>query len=152
MLHKPLFHPKYKILMQDIIECYQISEGLTEQIFVNYLINVNYINSIWFHDLILFMATSHINIYTTDFLTVNLQRNNDRSIMSEINNLNLPKQQKIELNACRLYLQVATLSDIVNPDGRTINQHFMEVNKHIQPKSTLRWPNQPLPSHQACKL
>ena len=28
----------------------------------------------------------------------------------------------------------------------------MEVNKPIQPKSTIRWPNQPLPSHQACKL
>ena len=98
------------------------------------------------------MAESHISIYTTDFLTVNLQRNNDRSIMSEINNLNLPKQQKIQLNACRLYLQVATLSDIVNPDGRTIDQHFLAVITPIQPKSTIRWPNQHLPSHQACKL
>ena len=72
--------------------------------------------------------------------------------MSEKNKLNLPKQQKIQLNACRLYFQVATLSDIMNPDGRTIKQHFLEVTKPIQPRSTIRWPNQPLPSHQACKL
>ena len=98
------------------------------------------------------MAESHITIYTNDFLTVNLQRNNDGSIMSEINNLNLSKQQKIQLNACRLYLQVATLSDIVNSDGKTINQHFLEVPKPIQPKSTICWPNQSLPSHQVCKL
>ena len=72
--------------------------------------------------------------------------------MSEINKLNLSKQQKIQINACRLYLQVATLSDITNPDGRSINQHFIEVKKPIQPTSTIRWPNQPLPSNQACKL
>ena len=110
--------------MQSIIEWYHISAGLTGQILSNPSTKVNYINSIWFSDLIQFMAESHITIYTTDFLTVNLQRNNDRSIMSEINNLNLPKQQKIQLNACRLYLQVATRSYIVDPDGRTIHHHF----------------------------
>ena len=89
------------------------------------------------------MAESHITNYTTEFLTVNFQRNNDRSIMSEISKLNLPKQQNIQINACRLYLQVATLSDIVNPDGRTINYHFLDVIKPIQPSSTSRWPNQP---------
>ena len=115
MLHKLLFHPKHKVLMQSIIEWYHISAGITGQILSNPSMKVNYINSIWFNDLIQFMAKSHISIYTNDFLTVNLQRNNDRSIMSEINNLNLPKQQKIQLNACRLYLQVPTLSDIVNP-------------------------------------
>ena len=72
--------------------------------------------------------------------------------MSEINNLHLPKQQNIQLNACRLYLQVATLSDIVNPDGRTINKNYLEVTKPIQPRSTIRWPNQPLPSHQVRKI
>ena len=51
-----------------------------------------------------------------------------------------------------MYLQVATLSDITNPDGRSINQHFIEVKKPILPTSTIRWPNQPLPSNQACKL
>ena len=152
LLHKLLFHPKHKIPIQSIIEWYQVSAGLTRQILSNPSIKVNYINSIWFNDLLYFMAESHIAIYTNDFLTVNLQRNNDRSMMSDINKLNLPKQQKIQINACRLYLQVATLSDIVNPDGRTINELFLEVTKPIQPRSTINWPNQSLPSHQACKL
>ena len=84
------------------------------------------------------MAESQITIHINDFFTVNLQRNNDQSIMSTINKLNLSKQHKIQLNTCRLYLQVATLSDIVNPDGKTINQHFLEVTKPIQPRSTLK--------------
>ena len=63
--------------------------------------------------------------------------------MSEISKLNLPKQQNIQINACRLYLQVATLSDIVNPDGRTMSHHFLDVTKSIQPRSIVRWMNQP---------
>ena len=77
--------------MQGIIEWYHISAGLIGQILTNPSINVNYINSIWFNDLLYFMAESNITIYTTEFLTVNFQRNNDRSIMSEISKLNLPR-------------------------------------------------------------
>ena len=51
-----------------------------------------------------------------------------------------------------MYLQVATLSDIVNPDGRTTNHQFLDITKPIQPRSTVRWLNQPLPSPQACNL
>ena len=107
---------------------------------------------VWFDDLLHFMAESYITIYTTEFLTLHFQRNNDRSIMSEISKLNLPKQQNIQLNAYRLYLQVVTLSDILNPDGSTINHHFLDVTKPIQSRSTVRWPNQPLPYPQACNL
>ena len=91
ILHKVLFYQKYKVLMQGIIEWYHISAGLTRQILSNPSIKVNYINIIWFNDLIHFMAESHITIYTTYFFTVNLQRTNDRNIMLEINKLNLPK-------------------------------------------------------------
>ena len=65
MLHKLLFHPKYKRPMQGIIEWYHISVGLTGQILTNPSININYINSIWFNDLLYFMAESYITIYTT---------------------------------------------------------------------------------------
>ena len=43
----------------------------------------------------------------------------------------------------------ATLSDISNPDGRTVNHHFLEGTKPISPSSTLRWPYQPSPSPKA---
>ena len=95
------------------------------------------------------MAESHIIIYTTEFLTVNFQRNNNKSIMSEIGKLNLLKQHNIQINAYRLYLQVETLNDIDNPDGRTVNHYFLDEKKPIHPSSTVRWPNQPLLSQQA---
>ena len=62
------------------------------------------------------------------------------------------KQRNIQINAGRLYLQVATLSDIFNPDRRTLNHYCLEGNKPIHPSSTVRWPNQPLPSPQVWNL
>ena len=109
-------------------------------------------NSIWLQDLINFMATSRIKIFTTTFLTANHQRKNDKSIMVEISKMKLSKQSNIQINECRLYLQVATLSDISNLDVRTINHHFLERNKLLCPRSTFRCPNQSFPSPKAWNL
>ena len=79
------------------------------------------------------MDTSQIKIFTTTFLTANHQRKNDQSIMVEIRKMKLSKQSNIQINACRLYLQVATLSDIANPEGRKINNHFLEGNTPLPP-------------------
>ena len=56
------------------------------------------------------MATSQIKIFTTTFLTANHQRKNDKNIMVEVSKMNLSKQSNIQINACRMYLQVATQS------------------------------------------
>ena len=115
--------------MQDIIEWYQILAGLTEQILVTPSIKVNYVNSIWLQDLLNFMESSQISIFTTTFFTTTLQRENNKSIMSEVRKLNLCKQSNIQINACRVFLQVATLIDIPNPDGKSVNYHFLEGTK-----------------------
>ena len=60
LLHKLLLHPKHKILMQGILEWYQLFAGLTEQILVTPSIKINYVNSIWLQDLLNFMDTSQI--------------------------------------------------------------------------------------------
>ena len=117
--------------MQGIIEWYQLSAGLIGKILVNPSTQVNYVNSIWLQYLLNFMGTSQIKIFTTIFLTANHQRKNDKSIMVKISKINLSKQSNIQINTFRLYLQVATLSDIVNPDGRTINNHFLEGNEPL---------------------
>ena len=90
--------------MQGIIEWYQLSGGLTGKRLENPSINVNYISSIWIRGLLNSMVESHSIIYTTEFLTVNHQRNNDKSIMSEVGKLHLSKQRNIQINAGRLYL------------------------------------------------
>ena len=152
LLHTLLLHPKHKILMQGSIEWYHIAAGLKEQILVTPFIQVNYVNRIWLQDLLNFMESSQISIFTTTFLTTTLQRKYGKSIISEVSKLNLSKQSNVQINACRLFLQVATLSDISNPDVKTVNYHFFEGTKPLSPSSTLRWPNQPPPSPKAWHL
>ena len=92
------------------------------------------------------MATSQIKIFTTTFLTANRQHKNDKSIMVEVSKMKSSKQSNIQINACRLYLQVATLSDISNPDRRTINSHSLEGNKppfHVQHSDGITNPSHP---------
>ena len=47
------------------------------------------------------------------------------------------------LNAVRLHLQVATLSDIVTADGLTIDTNFFKAIPSTTRKSTLNWIRQP---------
>ena len=95
LLHKLLLHLKHKILMQCIIEWYQLSAGLIGQILVTPSIQVNYVNSIWLQNLLNFMAASQIKHFTNTFLTANHQRKNDKSIMAEVSKIHLSKQSNI---------------------------------------------------------
>ena len=72
--------------------------------------------------------------------------------MVEVSKMKSSKQSNIQINAYRLYLQVVTLSDISNPDRRTINSHSLEGNKPLFSRSTFRRHNQPLPSPKAWNL
>ena len=60
--------------------------------------------------------------------------------------------QLIQLNTCRLYLNIIHLSDIFNPDGKTINNNFLIGCKPPYPSSKLKWPHQNYPSVKAWKL
>ena len=44
----------------------------------------------------------------------------------------------IHLNACRLYLNINQLSDIVNPDGISVNHNFLIGIKPVYPSSKLK--------------
>ena len=48
-------------------------------------------------------------------------------------------------------MQVPTLDDIVNLDGRSVDTHFIEGNKPLISRSIYKWPNQLLPSQKAWK-
>ena len=60
--------------------------------------------------------------------------------------------QLIQFNACRLYIYITHLSDIVNLDGKTINNNFLIGCKLNYLSSKLKWPHQLYPSVKAWKL
>ena len=98
------------------------------------------------------MATNKITMMLANSLHFNIQRRNDKCIMDVLTRELFSTKQLIHLNACRIYLNIIHLSDIVYPDDKSINHNFLIGIKSAYPSSNLEWPNQKYPSVKAWKL
>ena len=85
-------------------------------------------------------------------LQFNIQRRKNKCIMDDLTRVPLSHNQLIQLNACRLYLNIIHLSDILNSDGKTINNNSLKGCKPNYPSSKLKWLHQQYPSVRAWKL
>jgi len=86
-------------------------------------------------------------------------RRNDVFLMEAIHELDLTPQQLEQINACRMYLQVTTLAEIVDHTGMTILPQALSTAARPEPtglhdlsRSTLTWPNIHPPSKKCWKL
>ena len=115
IMHRLLNHPKHTTLIQSILSFYQLSTGTSKQVleYPNERIN-----------LIHFMARNNIKIITKKYMSIEIQRRNDKCTVDEVLQSNLTKSKLIQVNACRLYLQILYLSDIIEPDGKTVNHMY----------------------------
>ena len=105
-------HPTHHALTQALVEWYQVALGLEEKILWNSNKPPPYIQSVWLADLVNFLQDNDIRIATKQYLTSSPQRRNDHCFELEILNRKLQPVQLIQLNTCRIYLQVSHLSDI----------------------------------------
>ena len=85
----------------------------------------SYVSSIWFDNLLQFMAKNKITIVLANTLRFNIQKRNDKCIMDELTRGLFSIKQLIQLDVCRIYLNIIHLSDIVNPDEKTLNHNFL---------------------------
>ena len=83
-MRKLLLNKRHSILIQSIIEWYQLTAGVEEPLLAKPRKRINYISSIWFQDIIYFLYKHNISIFTKDFLTIKIQQKNDKCIMKEI--------------------------------------------------------------------
>ena len=93
-----------------------------------------------------------MTIMLANSLRFNIQRRNDKCIMDELTREPFSIKRLIQLNACRIYLSVIHLSNIVYPDSKTINHNFLIGIKPTWPSSKLEWSSQKYPSVKAWKL
>ena len=98
------------------------------------------------------MAVNKITIMLANSLCFNIQRRNDKCTMDELTRKPFSHKQLIHLNDCRIYLNIIHLSDIVHPDGKSINHNFLIGIKPAYPSSKLKWSTQKYPSVKAWKL
>ena len=124
IMHKLLNHPKHTTLIQSILSFYQLSVGTSKQVLEYPNERINYVNSTWLRDLIHFMARNNIKIIIKKYMSIEIQRRKDKCIVDEVLQSNLTKSKLIQVNACRLYLQILYLSDIIEPNGKTVNHMY----------------------------
>ena len=98
------------------------------------------------------MAANKTIIMIAKSLRFNIQRRNDKFIMDEFTREPLSIKQLIHLNACRLYLNILHLSNVVKPDGISVNHNVLIGIKPVYPISKLKWLKQRNPSVKAWKL
>ncbi len=72
-------------------------------------------------------------------------RHNDTYLMDHLNSPNYTKSKLQHINACRLYLQVITLSDICNGAGTHILPEVMKGRPIPTSSTTWAWPRQHCP-------
>ena len=77
---------------------------------------------------------------------------NDKCIMYEIIKQKLTINQLIQINACRIHLQVSFISDMTRPNGKDIFSEFLRGERTTQVTSNHGWPKQESPSPNAKKL
>ena len=136
IMHKLLNHPKYSTLIESITSLYQLSVGTSQQMLEYPNERTNYVSSIWLKDLIHFMARNNIKIITKKYMNIEIQRRNDKIIMNEVLKSSLNKRKLIQVKACKLYLQMIYLSDIIESVGKIINPMYHSGKRLSYPMST----------------
>ena len=77
-------------------------------------------------------------IETSGKRVIGVQRKNDRNLMEDLDSFS--ETQRIQIQQCRLYLCVQTLSDVCNAAGDRMIKEFYDGKRYRD--STLQWPNQ----------
>jgi hypothetical protein len=81
-----------------------------------------------------------------------LARDNDQFIMELFQTHNFSPSQLRQLNSCRLFFQVLTLSDITAADGKSILSSASQGTKTLERISALHWPRQESPPESVWNL
>lgn len=92
----------------------------------------------------------NITFHCPKIWTPPLTHSNDINLMDKITKvLNIASSSVNTFNACREYLQIINLSDIISKNGREIRRDILYPPTIYYPRSPLNWPYQPRPSPEA---
>lgn len=103
--------------------------------------DIPYLTPCWITSLRAFMAENDITAKVTKARKTELSREHDRYIMDDIRSLETFSTDELkDINACRIHLQVTTLSDIVEADGKRITDEAIRGIPLSDRFSREKWP------------
>ena len=122
--------------------------GREEELLLYPKIPIGYTTSTWTTQLRNFMGMHNLCIECTRGWQPRTQCVHDQMIMSLFLNKGISDYLLFHLNACRMYLQVTSIADMVTADCRYIQPEIVECNRIAQRSSQWTWPQQPKPTLQ----
>ena len=140
-------HPKHHQLLNNTLATFQLHCGIDGDI-LTHPQKITYTDSTWIQCLVNSIHTYGITIHLPSPFKVKLQRENDNSIMQLAINAKYNSIELRQINNCRQFLRVLTVSDLVQQDGMTISPQIMN---HTPLESTLVWPRIYNPTNIAWK-
>ena len=133
-------------MMRIELQWCQVQAGTQTHLLADPTDSIDYIESCWIMSIRDFLRTYGLRIDLTLSAIPALQCEGDEFIMDALRTrTRSTSADLIKLNACRMYLQVSRLSEIVNADGTALYDDILQgVDKAIFP-SRSRWPRQGRP-------
>jgi len=143
--------------METLIRIYQLWMGLWQPILSDTR-SCPWVPDHWLLHLQEIMHEQNIKIKYNTWTIPAIQMNN-RFLMEDFSDLDFTRIKLEQLNACRMYLRVTTLAEIMDHTGNMLLPQILSSPKDPIPKgllgistSTLHWPNVALPSPASWRL
>jgi len=145
-------HTQLGTSMETLVRTYQMWAGLRNHVLSDTQ-PCSWVPSQWLSFLRQLMHTNSIPQISYQSWTIPPLRINDQFLMEDFNAQDFPRHKLEWLNACRMFLQVTTLSEITNHTSQELLPQILMLKPHESPKglmnishSTLQWPLVQCPS------
>ena len=126
----------------------QLEIGSEKLVLQNPIPTKNYTSASWITKWWSYLSMNNLTFHNFPTWNIHHQRVNDQHIMDTlIDHFSTTNLKTI--NLCRLYLHVALLSDITEPDGKSIRKNIK--HQPVPYDSIIGWPNIPHPTTKAWK-
>ena len=132
-------------LIQISLSTLQMEAGTSGPILLDTSAALEYTTKCWIGSLREFLRKHQIQIQIQHLWNFTLPRQKDLFIMDQFRcSGGFSVAELVNLNAVRIYLQVATLSDIATADGKSIDEYSFRAERSPYRKSNLSWIRQPV--------
>jgi hypothetical protein len=126
------------------LQSLQMEAGISAHLLTDPTPHLVYIEPCWISAIRSFMASHQLSMEFKNSWNFRLARNNDLFLMDHFRlDGRWSDTDMCNLNAVRLYLQVATLSDVSTADGRRLDQEALQAIPSSTRSSPLQWIRQP---------
>jgi hypothetical protein len=132
-------------LIKIAIQSLQVEAGTHARLLQNPTISLSYLTPCWLISMRTFMSQYQISLQMADNWNFNLSRERDDFLMDIFRCSGFFNTQDLKnLNAVRIFLQVATIADVATADGVYIKPEFYQGCKCSSRTSRWIWPRQPM--------